>query len=318
MDEVGMITVELDGYLLTVDTETAEALKDPVVAQRYIQLIQKQVTPGAGSVANSSSNSPEVLLWKTKKPTQFDNEGTLKLLELRKQFDKEFNDKKTAKNIIWQKIAAGMNNLGFFVGEGVEGRERLRQKFANMSATYIKYLQKRKQTGEGKISYPPYFEEMDDILGDKHKINPVIVIDTARSFDETPAATDPCSSSTPCPTSAAATDSSCSSTPCPTPRSTSPSQPETSGYVSTPSTSSQTSRFDTIKKSVRPHKQSVIATLEKLHDQNLANRKQEFETMVQLMREQSQQRHEQILALIEAVNKKGEGKKRKRHNSDSD
>lgn len=294
------------------------------MARQYVHIIKGQVSTTADTIDSSMSSydssnlinttasdtascssktSSECFLWKTKKPTQLDHEATLAFLGLRKQFDKEFADKKTSKNAVWQKIATKMNEMGFYVGDGVEGRERLRQKFANMTATYLKTIQKRTRTGEGKISYPPYFDEMNNILGEKHKVTPQLVIDTA-SVKSTGEAS----------TFQSGYDSdSCSS------RSTqhSTSATDDSGYTTpTSKVTSRTNRFDSIKSSVRPQKQSVVSSIEEMHRENMEIRKTEFKAMIEVMREENKQRHEQMMALIS--NMKPKEKKRKRDNSDSD
>ncbi|KAG5866155.1 hypothetical protein JTB14_025687 [Gonioctena quinquepunctata] len=36
----------------------------------------------------------------------------------------------------------------------------------------------KKQTGEEKIVKPPFYDELEDIMGDKHKIEPILVLDS--------------------------------------------------------------------------------------------------------------------------------------------
>ncbi|CAH1114923.1 unnamed protein product [Psylliodes chrysocephalus] len=78
-----------------------------------------------------------------------------------------------------------MNQMGFYVGNGIEGREKVRQKFSNLHAKYIKYCDARKNTGQGKLKVPKCYEEMEDILGDKHKVNPIINIDSLNVIKST-------------------------------------------------------------------------------------------------------------------------------------
>jgi hypothetical protein len=69
--------------------------------------------------------------------------------------------------------------MGYSVGEG--GREKCRQKFANLQSSYLRTKEKRRRTGEEKVQDSPYFQEMDAILGDKHKTQPLLVIDSLNS-----------------------------------------------------------------------------------------------------------------------------------------
>lgn len=262
------------------------------MAKQYLQLIKQQLSAANSAILKPkiTSENRECILWKTKKPTQIDHEATLAFLALRKQFDAEFADKKNSKNFVWSKIVNKMNEMGFVVGDGVEGREKLRQKFANMTAMYIKTIQKRNNTGEGKITYPLYFDEMDDILGDKHKVTPLLVIDSA-SEEST---------------------SSTESVKCTNPYtlSTEESSPKSS------SKADQVNRFRSIKHSVRPKKQTVVDVLEKMHKESLENRKNEFKIMIDTLHAQNQQRHEQMMALIANMNKSKRNKRRR--DSDSD
>lgn len=185
-----------------------------------------------------------------------------------------------------------MNDMGFIVGDGVEGREKLRQKFANMTATYLKTIQKRSRIGEGKISYPLYFEEMDNILGDKHKVTPLLVIDTATE-QHTPSTSVKGIHPENILRAEDSGSSPCSSKP-----------------------ASQVNRFESIKSSVRPQKQSVVATLEKIRQENLENRKNEFKVITETLRQQNQQRHEQMMALIASMNKPMNKKRRRESDSE--
>lgn len=259
-------------------------------------------TPSAGIAGESQICE----LWKTSKTqSQKDHEATLILLDLRKQFDKDFLDKKSAKNIIWKKIADHMNNMGFYVGQGTDGREKVRQKFANLQTSYMKFIQKRKLTGEGAIDTPPYYNEINEILGDKHKVCPPIIIDSEID-NETKGDTKenermPCSTNknkVKMPQPYTVDSNSCGSS------------------SSTPVTSKN--RFMEIKKSCRPQKERVVDVMKDIHKENIERRKEEFTTLVELLREESKQRHIEVMALINSVKKKHSGEKRKRVDTESE
>ncbi|KAG5899089.1 hypothetical protein JTB14_021592 [Gonioctena quinquepunctata] len=65
-----------------------------------------------------------------------------------------------------------MNEMDFF-GHSVLEREKCRQKFMNVQYTYTKYKDQIRQTGKGFVKKPPFFHELDDILEDTRKSNPV-------------------------------------------------------------------------------------------------------------------------------------------------
>ncbi|KAG5863817.1 hypothetical protein JTB14_009372 [Gonioctena quinquepunctata] len=203
-----MFQVTIDDMLLTVDEETAEQLRgnhfnnfipleitseifsclpsqqlifiiisDPEYAENYATAVRRELL---NQDTRSTPHQPneKSRLWKSSEcPTEDDHKATC-LLALRRSYDAEFSDKKTHKNVIWTKIDNKMNETGFYVGEGVDARERVRQKFSNLQSTYIKYRDSQKRTGEGKLKVPKYLDELEDILGFKHEVNPILVIDS--------------------------------------------------------------------------------------------------------------------------------------------
>ncbi|KAG5894391.1 hypothetical protein JTB14_031855 [Gonioctena quinquepunctata] len=62
---------------------------------------------------------------------------------------------------------------------GTKKPMKIKQKFCNLQASYIKYCDSQKRTGEGKLKLPKYYDELHDILGDKHKVNPILLIEAA-------------------------------------------------------------------------------------------------------------------------------------------
>ncbi|KAF5290172.1 hypothetical protein FQA39_LY14809 [Lamprigera yunnana] len=89
-----------------------------------------------------------------------DHEATLTLLSLRKEVDAEFSDRRSTKKILWGKIAKTMNEMGFYIGDGETGAE------------------KEKELAKGKLIMHPILTNLSDILGDKHKTNPIMIIDS--------------------------------------------------------------------------------------------------------------------------------------------
>ncbi|XP_023312351.1 uncharacterized protein LOC111692536 [Anoplophora glabripennis] len=252
--------------------------------------------PMTSSYIPIADRSQTCELWKTSKTqSQKDHDATLVLLDLRKQFDKDFMDKKNGKNVIWHKIADHMNSMGYYVGKGTDGREKVRQKFANLQTSYLKFIQKRKLTGEGAVDTPPYYTEMNEILGDKHKICPPVVVDSEILTDNEKSDKENKSEETPCST-----------------KKQKAKMPHTvsdreSCESSTPTTSN---RFMEIKKSCRPQKERVVDVIKNIHKENLEQRKEEFITLVELLREESRQRHAQVMALLNKKKRSGEKSKR--------
>lgn len=161
----------------------------------------------------------------------------------------------------------------------------------------LRYSDARKRTGKGKLKVPKYYSEMEEILGDKHKVKPVLVIDSAASTSSPSQLPAPSTSS-----SNPASDVSCNDDerPCPT----NPS-------VLTP----RSHRFQNVR-SVRPptHKTRLLEDLIHIQRENQEKRKEEFQALMKTFEEQNRQRHEQIMALISNMKKR----KRGRHSSDSE
>lgn len=128
-----------------------------------------------GRKTDLSSNE---LVWTTKKSSIKDIEATGLLLKLRKDWAGKFDDQKTSKITLWLKIANELNNKNLYVGEGAEAAEKCRKKCSNLQSSYIRYKNKNRQTGDGAVAKPPFFSEIDDILGTKDKVCPQIVIDS--------------------------------------------------------------------------------------------------------------------------------------------
>lgn len=143
---------------------------DEVFAQNYLDQLNKMEASQQTSIASAenpgnvqniegtTTSSPVSIekgnqnkIWSTRVQTKIDKTATFYFLELRKELNNKFADKYTPKNSLWQKIAQKMNEANFFVGDGIEGREKCRQKFVNLQSSYMKYIDKRRNTGEGTI-----------------------------------------------------------------------------------------------------------------------------------------------------------------------
>ncbi|KAG5858408.1 hypothetical protein JTB14_038050 [Gonioctena quinquepunctata] len=154
----------------------------------------------------------------------------------------------------------------------------------NLQHTYTKYKDQIRQTGEGFIKKPPFFDELDDILGDKHKSNPVIIFDssrpsTSRSKEgvvEPELIIDPTSNS---------------------------EENEQRYENADPRQVNETTKFGGIKKSVRP-KKTTLSTVENIIEEERTVRAQQFTgRLLEALQEQSKQRHEQIMGIIELLKK---------------
>ncbi|CAG9815530.1 unnamed protein product [Phaedon cochleariae] len=194
--------------------------------------------------------------------------------------DDKISDKKNNKNMLWTEISTKLNEMGYYVGQGVQGRDKCRQKFTNLQASYINYKDKQKMTGQGKIVMPPSFHEIDEILGSKDKTYTVLVID---SLPES------------LPESSQASSS------------------------QTNESSVKENRFKRVKASVVPNKNIVLEKLYSLGKENQEIRKEQFSSMMTFLNSESEKRHEETMALINSLSKNRTVKRKRRENtSDSD
>lgn len=119
------------------------------------------------------------ILWVQRKPTERDIAATERLLDLRLEYSKYFNDKKTTKQSLWQTIAERLSSEGFnFNVSKTQAGEKCRQKFANLQKTYMNYISHCKQTGNERKEPPQYYSKLHSIFGDKHKVFPVAIHDS--------------------------------------------------------------------------------------------------------------------------------------------
>lgn len=200
----------------------------------------------------------------------------------------KFDDQKTPKNSLWQEIAKILNIEGFYVGLGLDGGEKCRKKFANLQAAYIRYKDKKHQTGQGHVHKPPYFEEIDEILGLKDKVTPPIIIDTLlipeiEALLKTPS-------------------------PQPSHHITKKIRLEGSEDIEcTPTTSFRehrkgdldpSNKFINIKKSVRPEKNALVRELIDITKIDIEQRKTEFNRIMTHMETTAAMRHEEMMSLL--------------------
>lgn len=132
----------------------------------------KRTTPLSSTLKNVDCDPPSdqtvsnatEQIWCRKKPTDTDLEATSRLLKLRQEMASSFDDKKTIKAKLWQKISIIMQEK-FNIGEN--GSEKCRQKFCNLQRTYLAYIKHQKTTGSGRNDdLPPFFAELHSILSE--------------------------------------------------------------------------------------------------------------------------------------------------------
>lgn len=276
-----MTQINLGKYLLTVDTVTYNNLQDPDFARQYLAELERQF---------GHDNPKTTLIWSLKKPTELDIMATTVFLELRSNLNEEFMNKKTNKNQLWLQIATKLNSMGYHVGEGVAGREKCRQKFMNLQATFFKYRDQIRQTGEGFVKKPPFYDDLEVILGNSDKASPAIIFDSSFPPSESPIL--PCSSeqSYTLEKSSSLGQPSSIKSPCSVPRS-----PKETRQIE----KLQNNRFK-VKKSIRPRR-TVLTTVENIITEERTLRQQQFAELLEAVKQQNEQRHQQTMGMIELL-----------------
>ncbi|KAL1488840.1 hypothetical protein ABEB36_009304 [Hypothenemus hampei] len=192
-EELVEISINYKGEDIHVIVPLVEAevlLNDDEAAKKYVEdILEKENKENENLHEESVKPQADVLSCP---------EATALFLSLRKKYNDKFKDRKTLKTSLWQKIAIELNDNGYAVTKGREGAEKCRQKFANLQRGYIKFIENMKKTGSEKRNPPPFFEELNEILGCKDKVKPPYLED---SFDECPPSTSSSSSCQLSPTS---------------------------------------------------------------------------------------------------------------------
>ncbi|KAJ3648859.1 hypothetical protein Zmor_020630 [Zophobas morio] len=225
--------------------------------------------------SNENDDTQLANVWYTKsRPTVKCMTATSKLLELRLRLKDNFNDKKTHKETLWQQIVKEMRETGFNVDA-----KKCKQKFANLQKTYIKCKDHRRKTGTERINNPPFYFELDAILGEKHKCHPQNLQDTEGEDSSTSIYDDPTPSTS--STTMASTDSQVK---------------EKIGIKN---------RFKKVKHGIKPKtsNQIYLEFLTKHLQQEAQDRNQHFAAMHTLFTEQTRQR-DRMLTILEKMTKK--------------
>lgn len=160
---------------------------DEIRSQNAVSSRLPSIEPLPGTSKSSTqkditSTKQNHKIWTSKRPTQEDIEATETFLKLRIKYADKFDDRKTVKTQLWQKIANEMSEMGLFVGEGKDAVEKMRLKFSNLQKQYLLYIKHMKSTGESQKDPPPFFELMHGILGRKDKSNPTNLQDTLKDI----------------------------------------------------------------------------------------------------------------------------------------
>lgn len=245
----------------------------------------------------------------------FTHDMTIKLLEIIQSKFHLLNDKMHSKKKIWSDIALEMQKNGYLVTYGSKGGDKCHQRWRNLEKTYHGHCRHMKTTGTGKKKPPKYFDEVHEIIGEKHSSQPVNLLDSLRDVS-TAGASETCSIET--KSHEAVDDTNDSSD---TAATTSQNIKE-----NIDNNSSSPNIFENIKKSVRPKTDNISTILKELHEKDTEIENKRFEKFEQLLETQNllrektlKQREDFLTVMKNLVTSEARKKSRKRkHSSDSD
>lgn len=244
----------------------------------------------------------------------FTHDMTIKLLEIIQCKFHLLNDKMHSKKKIWNDIALEMQKEGYFVTVGSKSSDKCHQRWRNLEKMYHVHCRYMKSTGTGKKKPPKYFDEMHQLIGEKHNSQPVNLLDSLGV--STAAASD--TSSTECKRHETIVNS--------------------DDFLDIADTSSQNEKenidcnsssqniFEKIQKSVRPKKSdNILTVLKELHVEDIDIENKRFKQFQELLTEQNelrkktlQQRDEFLTVMKNFIKLEARKKSKKRkHSSDS-
>ncbi|KMQ82497.1 trihelix transcription [Lasius niger] len=76
-----------------------------------------------------------------------------------------------------------MQKNGYLVTYGRKAADKCHQRWRNLEKVYRGHCRYMKSTGTGKKKPPKYFEEMHEIIGEKHSSHPVHLLDSLHDSD---------------------------------------------------------------------------------------------------------------------------------------
>ncbi|XP_077277500.1 uncharacterized protein LOC143905784 [Temnothorax americanus] len=123
---------------------------------------------------------------------RFTHEMTVKLLEIVQSKFHFLNDKMHSKKKIWADITTKMQKTGYLVTYGTKTADKCHQRWRNLEKMYHGHCRYIKSTGTEKKKPPKYFDEMHELIGEKHSSQPVNLLDSLDDVS-TASASDTCS-----------------------------------------------------------------------------------------------------------------------------
>ncbi|XP_018371754.1 PREDICTED: uncharacterized protein LOC108766757 [Trachymyrmex cornetzi] len=129
---------------------------------------ETQESTGNNSSQSTNKKMKEKML-KMPNEEKFTHEMTIKLLEIVQTKFHLLNHKMHAKKKIWIDVATEMQNNSYLTNyNGIKCADKCHQRWRNLEKMYHGHCRYMKSTSTGKKKPPKYFDEMHDLIGEKH------------------------------------------------------------------------------------------------------------------------------------------------------
>ena len=145
----------------------------------FVTFVAAEMTTNAESVVPdtqptaSTSAAPELT-------TTWTRGATLHLLQLVKVAHTHLTDKVTKNRQVWKEIAAEMQQHLPGVSDG-----QCDQKWRNVKQHFKKYCDNQKKTGRARMNRPEFYDEIHEIVGSSHIIQPLLTTETLSTASST-------------------------------------------------------------------------------------------------------------------------------------
>lgn len=210
----------------------------------------------------------------------------MKLFEIVQTKFHLLNDKMHSKKKIWNDIAIEMQNNDYFANcKGTKSTDKCHQQWRNLEKIYHGHCRYMKSTGTGKKKPPKYFEEMHELIGEKHSSQPINLLDSLSNFNVATVSDT---------TSETSNNEDTSNKNCET-RNVDTDNEELLLNMSNESTKENkdynlkiSNIFENVKKSVKPKKDNLNMTLKELHEHDIQIENERFEKFQTLLIEQNE------------------------------
>lgn len=140
---------------------------DKKLAEKYVENAYYSFLESEANYGNNKNDKNVKKVWRSKgKPTEDDERATSLFLQLRHKYAKAFSEKNTFKHCLWIQIAKEMYDTGYNIFSHKENvLTKCKKRFSKLATSYVKYMEHVKTPGAEAREPPPFFDQLQLILG---------------------------------------------------------------------------------------------------------------------------------------------------------